>query len=917
VRPIGRASPWGRGRTGPVGHVNAMHAHRALCPGTAEELLAGARFGIPEPTASHVRRARLLERLAEAGAGPLVVVSAPAGTGKTSLVAEWVRETDPAGANTGWITFEEEDTSFWAQVLECLARLGFDVTAVTHGRPTDAALGRSRLASLARLVTEAPEALTVVVDGYEMVSTEQAREVDYLLRRTFGRLRLVLVSRVDPVLPLYRYRLNETLVEVRGDHLAFTDDEASVLLANLGVGLSPEGVHDLNQRTRGWVTGLRFAARALAGCPAAEESAASMVAQTGDINEYLLGEVLDRQSPDVRRLLLETSVPDVLSVGLVEAIGGQRSLHTLAELVRTRSFVEVVPGRPGYFRYFPFFRDLLRAQLAYEAPDLAEEVHRRVAGWYAREGLVDQAIGHLAAISAWEELSTLVIDGLKIGRLLMEGADGPLAEVARRVPSEVGQRSACLLRAALALTESDPAGAAEGLARARRPSAVDAARDATVIASTATLDAVLACLAGPASTALEITEEAARLLGQLEPTSDPASLADLRGLAALSGGVAWLRHGDLRAARRELASAARSVAAESHMAFKADCLGYLALCDAWEGHLSQATRAAAESSAAGRGVLLGGPSPAARVALARVALEQYELTSAERHLAAVSSLRGLRNDPVSRAVAATVRAGLEGAAGRLDVAVGALEEAVTALAPTSPWWADSLRVEAAGLCSAAGRSEAALELLERTSAAAPAAVVVATGTALAGQGSRQRDAATALSEAAAERLSLRMHVSVLLAEAAHESSQGASAHAVALVKQALSLAAPELLRRPFREAVPATRRLLATASVAGREHGWLDSHVATAVRPRLPQQRGPTEESPHAPESPVVEQLTVKELEVLGHLEDLLTTEEIAAKMFVSVNTVRTHVRSILRKLGVNRRYAAVRKARSLGILQV
>jgi LuxR family transcriptional regulator, maltose regulon positive regulatory protein len=897
--------------------VDTTHAHPGLGPATAEELLASARFGIPGPTETHVRRARLLERLAGAAAVPLVLVSAPAGTGKSSLVAEWVGEVGGAGTTTGWMTFEESDTAFWTLFLECLARLGLDVAAVTPGAPADAVLGRARLRSLARLVAEAPEALTVVVDGYEMVSVEQAREVEYLLRRTFGRLRLVLVARVDPVLPLYRYRLDETLVEVRADDLAFTDEEAARLLANLGVGLSRKGVHDLNERTRGWVTGLRFAARALARSADAEHAVATVVAQTGDINEYLLGEVLDRQSPEVRRFLLESSVPGVLSPGLVEAIGGTSASRTMAGLVRSRSFVEVVPGSPGFFRYYPFFRDLLRAQLAYETPGRAEEVHRTVAAWYARAGLVDQAVKHLAAVSAWEELAALVIDGLKVGTLVLEGADGPLAEVARRLPTELGQRSACLLRAALALTRGDPAAAAVELAHARETSAVDGARDEAVIASATALEAVLACVAATAKTAVETTEEAVRLLGLLEARSDPTTirtpLRDLRALVELGAGVALLRGGDIRAARYRLAATARSEAAESHLGLKADCLGYLALCDAWEGHLSQATRAAAESSAAGRGVLLGGPSPAARVAVARVALEQYELTAAGRQVAAVRSSRGLLNDPVSRAVSAALSAGLEGAAGNLEAALAMLEKSASAFASTDPWWADSLRVEAAGLCNAAGRGGAALELLSRTAGAAPSEVAVTTAASLVEQG---RGTETALASARAEGHSLRAEVSVLLAQAGHESRQGASAHAVALADQALQLAAPELLRRPFREAAPTTRVLLATSPRLAREHRWLDPSAPVQTHARLPRQRRPTEDDGPALGPVVVEPLTAKEQEVLGHLEELLTTEEIAEKMFVSVNTVRTHVRSILRKLGVNRRHAAVRKARALGILE-
>jgi LuxR family transcriptional regulator, maltose regulon positive regulatory protein len=846
-----------------------------------------------------------------------VLVSAPAGTGKTSLVAEWVEAADHRADVTGWISFEHTDTDFWAAFLECLRRLGLDVTAVTQGQPADAVLGTVRLTRLAGLVREAPHTLTIVADGYEMRSLEQAREVDHLIRRAAGRLRLVLVTRVDPVLPLYRYRLDEKLVEIRVDDLALSGEEAAGLLARFGVGLSEAATHDLNERARGWVTGVRLAARTLSGSRDAEAAAASFVSQTSDVNEYLLCEVLDQQTPELRRFLLETAVPDVFSFELVEAIGGRDFVRTLAEVLRTESFMEAEPDRPGCFRYYPFFRDLLRAQLAYESPGRDQEVHRAVARYFAREGLVQQAMVHLATVEAWDELAPLVVDGLKVGTMLLQGTDGALAEVTRKIPSHVEQRSACLLRAALAITEGDPVTAGQELARAREASAVDSARDAAVIVSAATLDALLACLAAPVDEALEIIEEATLILMSLDPHSDVPGAKELHALTDLSCGVARLRQGALLDARRKLSGIAGSAVGDSYLTLKSDCLAYLALCDAWEGHLSPATRAAAEAAAADRGVLLGGPSPSARVALARVALEQYELTTAGRHVAAVGSLRGLLLDPVSQAVAASVRAGLEGAAGRLPSAVAILGTTADALASTDPWWSDSLRVEAASLCTAAGRAQEALEILSRTEGAAGVEVSVATATALVEQGQpRATEVAELGAGAVAGPLTVRTEVSLLLVQACGElPGHRPSTRAVGNVNLALRLAAPELLRRPFREVGPTMRQFLSALPTLARDHPWLVSSSPTTTETTFPRQRDSVPGNHPARGGGLIEPLTVKELEVLGHLEELLTTEEIAEKMFISVNTVRTHIRSILRKLEVNRRHAAVRKARALGIL--
>ena len=146
---------------------------------------------------------------------------------------------DPGGGVVGWITFEDDDKAFWGFVIDCLDRLGLDLPVRSADVSTDTA-GSARLTALAGAIVAAPEPISVVIDGYELVSQEIAREVDLLLRHTFGRLRVVLVGRVDPVLPLYRYRLADTLREIRVAELAFTDDEAAHLLSGLGVSLDPD-----------------------------------------------------------------------------------------------------------------------------------------------------------------------------------------------------------------------------------------------------------------------------------------------------------------------------------------------------------------------------------------------------------------------------------------------------------------------------------------------------------------------------------------------------------------------------------------------------------------------------------------------------------------------------------------------------
>lgn len=882
------------------------------CASTAQELLAAAKFGIPEGPASHVQRPRLMNLLSRADNVPLVLVSAPAGTGKTTLVADWVRRSAAQAVSTGWVTFDEGDTAFWGLLLECLGRLGVDVPP---GVSADHLLGRRRLMELAEAITEKPKRWTLVLDGYELVSRELAGEIDFLVRRTFGHLCLVFVGRVDPALALYRYRLSRQMVEIRVDDLAFTDDEAYRLLRCDGVRLSRESVHDLNERMRGWVAGLRIAARALAGREDVEVSTASVIAQAGDINEYLLGEVLEVQTPEIRRFLLYTCVPDVLCRGLVEELAGAKAVRILAELLKSNAFIEPLSDQPDSFRYYPFFRDLLRAQLACESPQVMAELHLRAAGWFQRHGLADQSIAHLAAIAAWDRVAVQIVNDSMIGRLLLEGAGGTLSDLGRQLPPDLEHREACVVRAAVALVIGDWAACSDELSRARRSSPADAAREDAALLSISVLGALSACFADDAKSARTLAEEAEQALAWAQPSFRTSPGSEMYALVQFSHGVALLRCGEVEHARRELMSAAESDAGRAFPLFRADCLGHVALVDALEGYLARGSRTAVESLvlAADAGVALEERPSSAHAALARIGLERYDLSAARRHSTFVMASRSPQCERFSRGIAESVMAGLERTGGRLQPALARLDAASKRAARTDPWMANWLRVEAAKLSVASGSAELALEELSAIEDYDDPQVALVAAAAYAETGQ----------EPAVERSLARAHyaqsppgaqVSRLLAEFARESRRQSPGRARVVLDRSLKLAATEQLRRPFREAGPSVRRLLVADPRLLADHKWLSQSTATLARPGSAG-GSETGRSTGPESSVVVDALTAKELEVLGRLEELLTTEQIAEKMFVTVNTVRSHVRSILRKLGVTRRNAAIRKARELGLL--
>jgi len=478
------------------------------------------------------------------------------------------------------------------------------------------------------------------------------------------------------------------------------------------------------------------------------------------------------------------------------------------------------------------------------------------------------------------------------------------------MPPDLGGAAACVVRAADALSCDDRAACAEGLSAARRAAAGQGTHEVPLRLSIAVLDAVRGSLADDAESAAVLSEDAERALGGVSPRSLSGPEAELHALVLLSVGITMLRRGDLRRARQALTTAAGLEPVRRFASFRSDCLGYLALVDALDGYLSRAGSTAVESLSTASGA--GGPrSAAADVALACVGLERYELNTAREHVAAAISAQSFDGDPVCSALLEGVIAGLERADGPLQPALSRLEIRAAAIADSDPWLADHLRLEAARLSVASGRAELALdELVAVEQSQGPeASVVAAAAYAEQGQRAAVEESLTRMPKA---QPALSVQVSRLLVEVVRESWRPSRGRARVVLDRSLRLAAPEALRRPFREAGPAVQLLLAADPRLLLEHPWLNNSESSS--PHRSGYAGKVAPAAAEAGADLVETLTPKELEVLGHLEELLTTEEIAEKMFVSVNTVRTHVRSILRKLGVSRRNAAVRKARELGL---
>ena len=883
--------------------------------------LGDDRFSIPRLSEGLVQRSRLIEDLESGVAGrPLTLISAPAGTGKTVLVSTWASRAQ-AKRTVAWVRLEAEDESparFWSSFSQGLGRCG--VVVPPPPARTGSALGEGShvdsvvTALLERAELHRTDPVIVVLECEAEISATVAEDLDRLLHRSGGCLRLVVVTRVDPALPLHRYRLVGSVVEVRMADLAFTLNEARELMAQAGVELHDTALQSLVDRTQGWGAGLHFAAASLQNRQDRERAAVDFSGGIGDVAEYLIAEVLDVQPADGRQLLLDTSIVDVLRPGLSEAVAGPAAQRALALLARGNAFLYELTDSPNCYRYQPLFRDLLRAQLAYESPGRVPGLHRAAAAWLADHGLVEEAVRHSAIAGDWEGAARYLIDDLAIGRLLLPGAD-ELAAVLARLPDDTQGAAASLVRAAMAMAVFDVDVCEDHLLRAEgQLNGRSTPRWSAATLALQTVRLTHAAAVANVERGLGAAAAAERLI-QLQVGERLDQHPELSVLIESGKGASWLATGHLEDAVEAFSVGARAADRPGCEHSLINCLGHLALLAAMRGQLRKAAELASRVAVVQREARIDPAGcPSAAVALAWVNTEMYDLPAARRHAQRAAQSVAVAHDPTSRVMLALVESRVQRARG--DV-VGALARVVAARSEVPPlpsWLQDVLCIEAAELNIANGQPAQAVEIVEGLSEpGSPEAELVVAEARMAQGGAFESPASTLRSAAA----SLPTRVRDWLLEATRQLEGGEELRASQALDRSLRLAAPERLRRPFREASPQVRRLLRGDPQLAAANNWLGSATLDGVHAIPPARRvaEPDHRLAKPASSPILEPLTEKEREVLGHLAELLTTDEIAGAMFVSVNTVRTHVRNILRKLDASRRNEAVRRARELGII--
>ncbi|NMR20970.1 LuxR C-terminal-related transcriptional regulator [Cellulomonas fimi] len=911
------------------------------------------KLHVPRRRRSVVSRPALTARLDSGAEATLTLVSAPAGFGKTTLLADWLTVAPTDRRAVAWLSLDRRDNDpavFWRYLVEALERAapGVGVRAVALlGSPQSSR--DEVLATLLNDLQAVPDDVVLVLDDYHVVESHDVHEgMAFLIDHLPRHVHLVIAGRADPALPLGGLRGRGDLVEVRAADLRFTAGEAASYLTEvMGLALTADDVAALESRTEGWIAALQLAALSMQGRADARDFITGFAGDDRYIVDYLVEEVLQRLPDDVRDFLLETSILSRLTGPLVDAVTGQvGGRGRLEELDRANLFLVPLDDRRRWYRYHHLFADVLHARLLDEQPDRVRELHARASGWYEHAGDLPEAIRHATAAADHERAADLVERAVPATRQARQ--ETTLRRWLEAVPDDVlaDRPLLSLVFAGTLLQHGEPAGVETHPRVAERwlealdaghVARADAGADVTgpaadvvrsVRGGVALYRAALASLGG------DVTGAIAHAGSVLEVTG-PQDAAE-RGSAAGLLGLAYWASGDLASSHRWWSE---SVANLERAGLYADTLGCsIALADIriTQGRLRDAIgtyeRALQVATAHGSPLLRGAADM--HVGLSGVLRERGELDAARHHLATSSALGdhlGLPQNPYrSRVATARLRLAEGDALGALPL----LDEAERLYAgdmfpevqPVAAWRARAW--------VAAGRLDAAvawvrdrgltvdddlvyLRELEHVTLARVLLAQHAAGDAEPA-GSRGGPAAESPLNAAVRLLERLLRsaeegdrvgtvLEVLVLQALAHQAQDDGAAALGSLGRALALAQPEGYVRVFADEGPPMAALLRAAVRAGVAPEYTRRVLGATTQ--ASDVVGP------AAQPGLVEPLSARELEVLRLLATDLDGPDIARRLVVSLNTVRTHTKNIYAKLGVNSRRAAVRRSHELGLV--
>ncbi|KQX06933.1 MULTISPECIES: LuxR C-terminal-related transcriptional regulator [unclassified Leifsonia] len=862
------------------------------------------------PPDSLVDRPALKRRLDAALGVPLTLLVAPPGAGKTVLLDQWASahpelafvriDVDPLDDDP--VRFAKRLSTAMSTVQPGMAQLSRFAGLTAGG------LGGPMLTALSAELESFPETVVILDDLHHLSNSTLLADLGRFFVSLPKNVHVIMSTRVDPAIPWSRLRLRNRLLEIRQDALAMTREESAQLLTNITRNAPSAAVLDvLVSRTEGWAAGLQLAGITLKFHERPDEFVAEFGGSDRLVAEYLTEEVLDALPSNGRALLLRMSPLDTMTAGLVNHVLGRDDAQRLFEQLRHESmFFVPIDNRQEEFRFHHLFRDLLRYRLRAERAEEEPVLLRRAAEYHLDRGELDPAVEYLLRARDWDDaLEAIMTRGSDIfergemNTVIRWITTVPEAARARRLDVSLELGILLGMQGAAARTVDILGRVAEDPNASVGEKAVAYAWMSATVQWTARPD-----------DCIRTGMRALALLAEHPDAPTPqvmglSSRALLSTVATASVGRAHFLNGDVRQAEAWL-NMARDTDGVGYAPFRVGILGSLALLDAWCGRASEAERLALESLevAAVTRLVLHPISADAHLALAMVAVDRGLEDASATHLRA-GILRAEANHRTQLAWLSRYQRGqLAAGDGRHEKALDTADRSHTE-PPSSPAPALRDRLEALHLngLRRTGRATEALRLVRDQIPTLPA---IGFETVAAHLSVGETEVAAALLEQVDDVIAgdgLRGEIQLLLLRAWTAEAGDFHDDALGFITEALDKAEPEGLVLPF--TVDGGSTVLRLIGELAPERGGLALAIMTRARQLT---SGDTN-------AKLVDPLTERELEVLRYLPDRTTNAEIAELCFVTVNTLKTHMAHIYRKLGVTGRSAAIEQARELGLL--
>jgi len=926
--------------TGTDGEVDATRRPMLAQRDNPLHPLLSTKLHVPRPRAQLVSRSHLTKRLQQEAERALTLLSAPAGFGKTTLLAQWFAE---SGTPVAWLSLEAEDndpTRFLSYLIAALQTLDSQIgtTALALLRTPQPPSPETVLAVLTNdLVERDGDDFALVLDDYHVITADPLhRGMTFLLEHLPPQLHLILATRADPPLSLTRLRAGGQLAELRAADLRFGATEVSAFLQGvMGLDLPHEAITTLERRTEGWIVGLQLAALSLQGRTDVSAFLATFTGSHRYVLDYFSDEVLVRQPAPVQQFLLHTCILERLSGPLCDAVTGQEGSQAMLEaLERANLFVVALDEERGWYRYHHLFAEMLRRHLQQREPPLLPVLHRRASAWYEQHSLPAEAVQHALAVPDFE-LAARLIEPIVVP-VAFQGQISTVLGWMNALPEALVRTRPflCIYHARLLVYTNQLEAAEARLREAERgvQTGLPAEQARTILGWVLSTRASIAGLSGDLPHAIPLAHRALELLPQAEvipPVGVPpvgaiitaarayelsgdvtpaiehevaTAVASIRvsdNLFAIVGSITLLAHlhvlqGRLRQAAATYAQVVQAVPRPEvlHTLFTSlyyyfelgDLLREWNELDAAERHLAQGMALVNETLTVEPFVAIRG-----HIALARLEQAHGNTREALATLDALAHLAQQRHFPPHLvAQGAAVRAQLELAQGNVAAAIRwANSSGLSSEDEDLPYPREGEYLALARVRIAQARNDPASPFLQEVL--------------------RLLDRLLQDAETKARMGSV---LEILVLRALALEAQGNRTGALSTLERVLVLAEPEGYIRLFVDEGTPMRALLRHAYARSIVPGY----VSTLLKAFGEQNVSNLPLTSPRP-SPLAEPLTEREREVLQLLLEGASNREIARCLVLSVNTVKRHVYNLCGKLGVQSRTQAIIRARALNLL--